>query len=92
MGSIAHFLSDVNDQIDRYQAVEDSWERDGGSGYVPTQFDRLVEEGMDPEEAAAVVDLVDRCVEADRIARLGPDGAETMGLVMEINYGDRIPA
>jgi hypothetical protein len=59
MDNVSHFLPDVNDIVDQYQEVEDEWEQEGqGGGYVPTQFDRLVEGGMNPEDAADVVDFL----------------------------------
>jgi hypothetical protein len=87
MISISYFLPDVNDEIDRRQRDEDQWTQD--AGHPPAYFSYLTTQGWEPEAAA---DWVDGCVEADRVARLGQRGAETMGITMEINYGERVPA
>jgi hypothetical protein len=56
MNTVSHFLPDVNDELAWREEREDLWEQE--PAYVPTQFARLVEAGMDPEGAADVVDFL----------------------------------
>jgi hypothetical protein len=47
---LTHIPYDVNDEIDARHGLEDQWEE--SADFLPTQYGRLVEAGMPPEEAA----------------------------------------